>query len=57
MRLNWLAEHIGEVIVWVEYKEEAMAFNNLVDNDYCLCKMTDEDLFHINAVLDRYIGE
>lgn len=57
MRLNWLSNHLDEVMVFIESNEELVAFSHLVDNDYNVFNMSDDDLICINDVLDRYIGE
>ena len=57
MRLNWLAEHLDEVMVFIENNEELVAFSHLVDCDYNVYHMNDDDLVCINDVMDRYLGE
>ena len=57
MKLNWLSKHLDEVMVFIESNEEIVAFSHLVDNNYNVFNMNDDDLICINAVLDRYLGE
>ena len=57
MRLNWLAEHLDEVMVFIENNNELVAFSHLVDCDYNVYHMNDDDLVCINDVMDRYLGE
>lgn len=57
MRLNWLSEHLDEVMVFIENQNELVAFSHLVDCDYNAYRMKDEDLICINDVMDRYMGE
>lgn len=57
MRLNWLSEHLDEVMVFIENQNELVAFSHLVDCDYNVYRMKDEDLICINDVMDRYMGE
>ena len=57
MKLNWLCNHLDEVMIFIENNEELVAFSHLVDNDYNVFNMSDDDLICINDVLDRYIGE
>ena len=57
MRLNWLAEHLDEVIVFIENNHELVAFSHLVDSNYNVYNMSDDDLICINNVMDRYMGE
>lgn len=57
MKLNWLSKHLDEVMVFIESNDELVAFSHLVDNDYNVFNMSDDDLICINDVLDRYIGE
>ena len=57
MKLNWLSKHLDEVMVFIESNEEIVAFSHLVDNNYNVFNMNDDDLICVNAVLDRYLGE
>lgn len=57
MRLNWLADHLDEVMVFIENQHELVAFSHLVDCDYNVYNMKDDDLICINDVMDRYMGE
>ena len=50
MKLVWVSEHMFELFPFIENDMELQAFKRLDENDYFVCKMSDEDLYYINAV-------